>query len=532
MLSFPELRDAAPGAFSRGAKKWQLLADRMADRGNDLAKHIDALKNWDGPASEAAKQDLGEQRKRLADSAVQLKRIPPILDRVGRILADDQAQLSTAMATAQDNALVIEADGTVYTGDTAPPSETPRPQPGPSPQPTMPDPKQLAAELTVTIKNILQHATAADEEAAAALRGLTAQAAGLAPAANDATVAAGATSIPGASSSPAEVKKWWDSLSPQQQESLLFMHGDKIGGLDGIPTEVRDRANRSLLAEQKANLTEERDLYGPDDKRDEKIRGLEAVEQRLNTTPSAEHQQAYLLKISTDGTGRAIVASGNPDTAANVATYVPGTGARLGNVSGDLDRSDRMAQAAGKSGSPSTSVITWVGYEAPHSVTPDATQDKWADNGKGALNRFQDGLRVTHDGAPSHNTVVGHSYGTTLVGHAARDGVLNADDVVFVASPGVGVTHASDLHLKGVSDVPEHVHSTVAQYDPIKLSAGVHGPSPTSLSFGGSTFTSDPGDAGPWYKGGWNSHAHSQYWDPGNASLVNMGNVIAGKPTN
>lgn len=529
MLTFPELRDAEPAVFTRAATKWQTLAQQVADRGNDLAKHITALDDWTGPASEAAKQDLGDQRKRLADAAQRLSEFPPILTRVGGSLTSLQSQLQSAMATAQNNSLLIEPDGRVVTADQAPPSATPTPMPGPSPQPTMPDPKQLAASLTTTIQSLLQQATAADEEAAAALGKLTAQAAGLAPAADDSTLLAGATAIP-TGASPADVQKWWSSLTPQQQESLLFMHGNTIGSLDGIPATVRDRANRALLAEEKANLVEQNARH-PSDDLNGKIHGIQAIENRLSTTPSAERPQPYLLKISTDGTGRAIVAMGNPDTAANVATYVPGTGASLAKVGGDLDRSDRMAMAAMKAGSPSTSVITWLGYEAPHNIVPDAAESKWADNGKGALDRFQDGLRATHEGTPSHNTVIGHSYGTTLVGHAARDGSLNANDVVFVASPGVGVTHAKDLHLTGVTDVSQHIHSTVAQHDPIQLAVGVHGPDPTGLSFGGSTFKSNPGAAGPWYELGWNAAVHSQYWDPGNAALVNMGNVIAGKPT-
>ncbi|MBP2476576.1 hypothetical protein JOF53_005448 [Crossiella equi] len=36
-----------------------------------------------------------------------------------------------------------------------------------------------------------------------------------------------------------------------------------------------------------------------------------------------------MLGVNADGNGRAIVAMGNPDTAANVATLVPGTGSSL-----------------------------------------------------------------------------------------------------------------------------------------------------------------------------------------------------------
>ncbi|MGO1053633.1 alpha/beta hydrolase [Crossiella sp. CA198] len=73
------------------------------------------------------------------------------------------------------------------------------------------------------------------------------------------------------------------------------------------------------------------------------------------------------------------------------------------------------------------------------------------------------GLRATHEDQPSHNTVVGHSYGSTVVGHTPRDLTIQADEVVFIGSPGVGVTQASELNLP-----PERVHSSTAQHDVIK----------------------------------------------------------------
>ncbi|HEY2763441.1 MAG TPA: alpha/beta hydrolase [Pseudonocardiaceae bacterium] len=84
---------------------------------------------------------------------------------------------------------------------------------------------------------------------------------------------------------------------------------------------------------------------------------------------------------------------------------------------------------------------------------------------------FQDGLRATHQGPPSHNTVLGHSYGSTVVGYAARDHRIVADDVIFVGSPGVGVEHATDLHLP-----PSHVWSSHAANDLVRPLGHPHPP--------------------------------------------------------
>jgi hypothetical protein len=246
-------------------------------------------------------------------------------------------------------------------------------------------------------------------------------------------------------------------------------------------------------------------------------------------------QRYYLLGLDGSGDGKAIVAEGNPDTARNAATFVPGVGSKLASFDESLAHSRRMYRAARKAGSKSTSVITWVGYDAPDSVLA-AISTSYADEGKADLTRFEQGLRATHEGVPSHNVAIGHSYGTTLVGHAARDGHPPVDDVVFVASPGVGVDRARELNIP-----PEHVYSTVAENDIINVTNPPRwpngesdpidplGPDPTDPAFGGHTFASAPGESN-WWEGGMSVDAHSSYWDKGNPALANLGKIIAGKP--
>lgn len=182
---------------------------------------------------------------------------------------------------------------------------------------------------------------------------------------------------------------------------------------------------------------------------DKKIHGLDDLNHRLSMSDphspdfDPTRQRPYVLRIDDAGAGRAIVAMGNPDTAQHVATYVPGTGSELSEIGGDMDRADRMVDAARQAGARSMSVITWLGYDAPPTLL-DAASESYADHGKHALDSFQDGLRESHQRAPSRNTVVGHSYGTALVGHAARDEHLAVDNVVLMPAPGsVSITQAS-----------------------------------------------------------------------------------------
>lgn len=358
---------------------------------------------------------------------------------------------------------------------------------------------------------------------------------------------------------PAAVKAWWDGLSDADRAKVLQDAPDSVRNLDGVPATVRDSLNRDALdreidtanAALKADQDQGYNPYTggsgavPDPALQDRVRGLLGLRDRL----TGDGPPAFLLELDTAADGKGVVATGNPDTAANVTTYVPGTMADLNSIGGDIHRADVMYDAAQKAGSPSTSVITWVGYDAPDQLY-NAGDESYADGGKGDLQTFQDGLRATHVGPASHNTVLGHSYGTTTIGHAARDGGLNADDLVFVASPGVGVDHADQLHLDGVDQahVAEHVHSTTAANDLISITNGkinpgpyqpggpltsdhdvALGPNPADRPFGGDVFASAPGSPG--LLGGPSGAAHSEYWDPGNPSLTSIGDIIAGRAT-
>ncbi len=172
-------------------------------------------------------------------------------------------------------------------------------------------------------------------------------------------------------------------------------------------------------------------------------------------------------------------------------------------------------------------MVTWYGYDAPQTVLPEAADLSYAEQGAPLLDGFMTGLRATHRGdAPSHNAVVAHSYGATLVGWAASHGhTLDADDVVLVASPGEAVGSGwfgsgtvDDLHLRP-GESAGHVYATRSANDPIRWAAGTHlGADPVADYFGAHVFDASP-------EGG-----HGDYWDRyTNPALKGMGLVIAGQ---
>jgi len=172
-------------------------------------------------------------------------------------------------------------------------------------QDTVQEDQQTAQDLTKFNEQAVADATEADHTAKGWLAKLTPAATGLEQevTGSDNTVAADA--IPDGDTSPSKVHKWWDSLNPAQQESVLHDHPGKIGGLDGVPVAARDRANRETFAADYANvktrvteLGEQEDLQPTEqteyDKLKSKFKGMDAIQDRLEGHKLGK--ESYLMK--------------------------------------------------------------------------------------------------------------------------------------------------------------------------------------------------------------------------------------------
>jgi Alpha/beta hydrolase len=476
VLTVDALRRADPGRLADAGTGWRRLADTLADQTADLDRRLSTLRTgWTGGAAQAATGLVGS----LCD---ELDAVHPRLVGIERAVTDHSVAVARAQALAfqaPEDALVLAADSDVATAARLRPLAAP---------PTAP----LAALTTAPLAALPT-----------------------------------APPVPGVppGAGPAGVAAWWRGLSPAQREWLIEDRPEMIGNLDGIPADARDLANRARLA-------------------------------RLLTDPAAPHRAAllgirarldppgpvrpYLLALSTDGRGRAVVALGDPDTADHVVTYVPGVGGSLDGAAGEIARAGQLSAAAGRAApGRRTSVIAWVGYDAPASV-PEAAHLDDARHAAGALHGFQAGLRATHLGA-GHFTVLGLSYGSTVVGVTGHGPGLLADDAILIGSPGVGVAHAADLGLD-----PAHVWASTAKHDVINAAASPHsllrpdlfpllrplvgehtdqlwfGPSPAGHTFGGHVFSSAPGS--PFDP----VHAHVAYFDSGNPALADMADIAVG----
>ncbi|MFF6880502.1 alpha/beta hydrolase [Streptomyces sp. NPDC012474] len=274
--------------------------------------------------------------------------------------------------------------------------------------------------------------------------------------------------------SPADRKEWWDSLSNEEREEYKAAFPEIIGNLDGIPSTVRDEANRENIHLLIAQLEGQHDEASK-----EKLEGLKGIQNKLN---AGGQPPMFLLGIGLEGNGRAIVAYGNPDTSKNVSAYAPGLGTKLNSEfsDGTVKRAYYTATEAQKF-DPSSSSIVWLGYDAPQSIDVMTATD--AERGAPTYNSFMSGISATNENADPHITAIGHSYGSRLVGGATQEagGIPGADDIILVGSPGVGVDKAEDL---GVGK--DHVWVGAAENDIVtKLPSSKEAVAGTMGFFGG-----------------------------------------------
>ncbi|MBT0566500.1 alpha/beta hydrolase [Williamsia sp. CHRR-6] len=323
---------------------------------------------------------------------------------------------------------------------------------------------------------------------------------------------------------PAMLADFWSRLTAPEK-ALLVAKFPELGNRAGLPAADRDHINRIRLGEMMIDA-DAAVRAGPSPAARRWRDQLGTLANALAARPGRA-----LLVLRADG--RVAVGTGDTDGAAHVATVVPGTATTLGDIDANLGRADRIAAAARTAGAADgeVAVVIWQDYAAPPSVLA-AVDPGPARSGALGLQDFQSGLRsAAVGGHPPHLTVIGHSYGTTVIGMAASiDSGVEADDVVLLASPGLGGAHSvADLRLLGASGntVAQHVWWSTAALDPIRLAAPyVLGPQP-GARVGGVEFPALPGDP-PWDQSSqFGVAVHSAYFDEGNPALDAIGAIAA-----
>ncbi|MGY1809619.1 alpha/beta hydrolase [Blastococcus sp. SYSU D00669] len=223
--------------------------------------------------------------------------------------------------------------------------------------------------------------------------------------------------------------------------------------------------------------------------------------------------QVRVLGCDPAGRGLAVVALGDPATAAHVAVLVPGSDIDLGTLA-DARRPQRRpsgwARALAEAGGPELAVVLWVGYPTPQGLGLDAASGRLARAGAAALVRFVDDL------SPAGSvTVVGHSYGAVVVALAADH--LAAGDLVLLASPGARAGTTAELGTPARVWAGRSDDDWIGRVPAARIGDLGHGTDPTDPDFGARTLPT--GGAG----------GHDGYFRPGSASLAAIAAVATGR---
>ncbi|GAA2228567.1 alpha/beta hydrolase [Streptomyces nogalater] len=602
-MDLQTLQKIKPSEYAEAADGYRAIsetADAARERvDKDVAKAIREAN--EGEAADAAQRKLRQLSENFHYTQLECGLISGALNAFSSEIAAPQRQVLQALDDAKALSYTVHADGSVtfpaggkneltgeeIPGGTAIGNDGMYHGPGLGPDLSgliHPNPHQAKAQdIANRISRALREAAEIDERYSSVLKKLKAAPGLMVDAKTWTDVAADTEALGEAASdylrdhipldkSPAERKEWWDSLSDEERNEYKRAFPEYIGNSDGIPSAVRDEVNRENLDILIGKLSSE-----DGEKAKTQLDALKSIQQQLqdNATQrltNAGEPPMYLLGVSDEGLGRAIVSYGNPDTSRNVSAYAPGLGTALDTdfTRNDLKRAHETAVGARKY-DPSSASIVWLGYDAPQLSAPgdlptlasdtDVTSADKAKNGAPAYNSFMAGLAATNDHKDPHLVAIGHSYGSRLVGAATQEpgGIPGADDIILLGSPGTGVDRAEEL---GVGK--DHVFVGAAENDPVSHlpskkeaiagtmgffgggPAGAHligdladqgdddlwfGKDPASETFGARRFEVADGPR-PLIDGQGPTPAHSNYFNPEKdpQSAANIAALVADRP--
>ncbi|MFW0795635.1 alpha/beta hydrolase [Gordonia sp. CPCC 205515] len=397
--------------------------------------------------------------------------------------------------------------------------------------------QERAQSLTASIQRGLAVAGTLDDDYGARLEALRDDLAGMVdgqpevitPAGGRADADAVVTHLVGLT--PAARRAYVNLLTPTDRRHVAQANPQIIGNLDGIDFATRAAANEiniraALIAEQQAGRG------APGQPRADRLRAF------------LRHRRFLAFDNSTNGHFIEMVGEIGADTR-TATVVVPGTFAGM-NTS--ADESAAATELARRTGGP---VFVYLDGDLPQQLgherlpailglvgaagLPLALRDSAADPrfAREMAPRLVSFARELDTELAAHTTgvrttVIGHSYGGSVVGSAEQLG-LRADNVIYASSAGTGVFDGPWRNPN--PDVARY--SLTAPGDPIQyvqsLPGNPHGHDPDTAPGVIRLDTGEYGD-GRLVAGG---SGHSDYWrDPDSTAFTNMVKVITGdEPT-
>lgn len=410
--------DAATAEIHRAGTRWAGATADVADReAQRLAAVADAVARMLVLGAVAARDGAGQM---AAAQAVVLQRVAEARDG-GFVVADD----GTVTLSADPDGLLVAMSG----GDPAAARELA---------------KARAQRLSAQIAEALDRLGAADADAA---RDIDEAFASPTPPATAATFPAGAaqegaTVADWPAMSQDRIGAQIAAMTAAQRQQLIARHPQQVGNTDGVPWDMRAAANRVNIAQA---IVEDVDDPAARE-RVEFYRGLLAEIE----DPALGGDRVDRQILAFDPQRSSLVElNGSLSAAGGVAVLVPGLNTTIEGSAANTATARRFVAAT----RGEVATITYLGGPFPRGDLIDGLLDaadpKYALDMAPRLVAFSEDVDRTldHTGREIPVTVIGHSYGGSIVGTAESLG-LTADRTLYVAAAGagVGVDEPSDWH--------------------------------------------------------------------------------------
>jgi hypothetical protein len=283
---------------------------------------------------------------------------------------------------------------------------------------------------------------------------------------------------------PRAARDWFAARPGSERHELAAAFPGVAGNMDGAPVALRYEANRRSM----------------------RAAGI--------TCPDGD----YLL-FDPRGRGRVAQVFGDLTTARRIAVLVPGMRNRLQNfwrgVGGQAYRSPAVSAAdlqRAAVGDGGFAVIAWLGYDTPQGVD-EAARANLAEAGADALVTFVDGLVAVRPEATI--ALLGHSYGSTVVGYAASRLDPRVTDIAVFGSPGMGVDDVTGLGTGARVWAGQSDDDWIGWVPSGRVSGLGHGTRPVDPGFGARLFATE------------DVHDHDHYLSPGTDSLAALARIAS-----
>ncbi|MFJ6750535.1 alpha/beta hydrolase [Streptomyces sp. NPDC091266] len=320
-----------------------------------------------------------------------------------------------------------------------------------------------------------------------------------------------------ATAAPAEVARFFGSLTDRERHALAARHPLTVGNLDGVPVTLRYEANSlALKAERDIRRARAADPAGT-------LQDHQEARKAAARCADLLRPGRRILAFDPRGRGQVAQVYGDLTTAERTAVIVPGSDIDLATFDRSNDpygtpagmATSLRAQMAADAPHTRTAVIAWAGYTTPVGVGPDAATGRLAEAGAPRLARLLAGLAATEVPAP---TVLCHSYGSVVCSLAAPGAGRGAiADLVVFGSPGMRRDTVAELRTTAQVWAARDASDWIGDVPNVELLGLGHGEDPTDPVFGARRVSAE------------RAHGHTGYLAPGTDSRRNFAAIALGR---